>query len=272
MMHGHHPFGAPSPPYQPRDRARILGIGVQTIALSAPGFVQVAQSLSQGHAQTPFSPKVSGVARLWWRISSVNTAPPTNCQPRVRLGWSAHDEDARGNLLNPATGGVSDPDSAGQPPELICDAWYGQVEVQGTSFSVSAGFAPDDTAGGNFVVQAIITEGGTGAEQSATFTRYVSVPLGPAPVTVRIPGATVLVNNGAARARTITWYNAVAQDVTLTVSDFSGTAIQLIRTGAIAAPTPYGPVEWPLDPSALSIQVSAGGAAITNGRIVFRYY
>lgn len=255
---------------------RILGIGAVTIAAAVPGFTLVAQSIALGPAQTPFAPRVSGPVRIWWRISSVIVAPPAGATPRVRIGWSAQDEAARGNLLNPATPtppGTFDPDSALQPPQLVCDAWYGQVELQGTSFKLDAGFASDDTAGGTFVVQATITEGGTGAEQFATFTRMVNVGVGPAPFVTRIPGATATVNNGAARVKEVGWFNATRQNVALTVKDFGGTARQLIQTGNVAAPAPYGPVRWPLVPNAEVIEIAdIAGAAITDAELVFYYY
>ncbi len=158
-------------------QGRILGIGALVLNSSIQGYKSLAQGLLQGPAQPGHaSPPVSGVARIWWRISSVNT--PGRIVPRVKIGWSAQDNAARGNLINPT--GVSDANQVAQPPFLLADAYSGEIEVMGTSFSISAGYLSEDGAGdGEYVIQATICEGGTGAQQQATFTRKASVPAGP---------------------------------------------------------------------------------------------
>lgn len=249
---------------------RIIGLGTTRVTTANPGFQLVAQSIARPPGFAGIS-TASGVARIWWRIASVITPPPRGSVPRIRIGWQVHEDTARGNLLNiptPAPAGFFDPDSANQEPSLLCDAWYGSIEVQGTSFGVTAGFGGDDTAGGDFVVQATITEEGTGAEQIATYSRHVSFT--GIDVDVYIPGATGTTNNGAHRARAVEWYSDTALDVTLTVQDFAGTTISLVRTGAAAAPAPYIPVSILLHPSAYRIRVGAGAAV--NGYLLFRYF
>lgn len=256
---------------------RILGL--RSIPLSgAAGFTQVTSGVAQGHAQPASGrPPVSGVARLWWRISSVIVAgAPATRPPRVRIAWTVHDESANGNLLNPPTPtppGAFDPDSASQGPSMLCDAWYGQIELLGTSFSISAGYLPEDIAdASSYIVQGVICEGGTGAQQFATFTRPVTIPGGGGGnVDVFIPGATGALNNGAHRAQTVQWKNGTVLDAALTFFDFAGVAIDVSRTGAPVAPAPYVPAPINLDPSVFRINVTTG-AATTNGRLIFSYF
>jgi len=251
----------------PRDylQGRILGLGTLTLSSSTHGFKSFCQGLLQGPAQPRGAPLVSGVARVWWRISSVNT--PGRTPPRVRIGWTVQDEGARGSLLNPA--GVSDTSQEQQSPFLLADAWSGQLEIMGTSFSVSAGFLEEDGAGdGEYVVQATICEGGTGASEQATFTRKVSVPA-VGTIDAFIPGSTALVNNGAARVKSFSWVSGVIQAVQIDGVNFFGTTVQRVSTGATVGVGLGTPAEFPFLPEVNKLTLSSGGAV--DGSILFRY-
>lgn len=250
---------------------RILGLGADTIGSGQNNRVTVASSIAQGLAQTGYAPLVSGIMRLWWRVSSVVTAPATATPPRVFIRWSVQDEAARGNLLNPASGGVSDPASANQAPELICDAWYGQIEIAATSAQIQAGFLTGDTPSGQLVVQATITEGGTGSEQYAVFSRHLSIATPPGSGTINVPGFDGGVNNGAHRARSVTIFTDAAIDTTVQGTDWAGNIVQVSRTGAPAPPTPAPILDIALHPSvsALTLLVPA---PIGNGYAMFRYF
>jgi hypothetical protein len=143
------------------------------------------------------------------------------------------------------------------------------MELSCTSVSIKAGWPDDQTPSGIYVVQATITEGGTGATEYATFSRHLT--LAGVPVKVYVPGAAATFNNGAHRARSISWMSGTVGDVTLIVSDFIGNAIQVIRTGALPAPAPYTPLIFELHPSAYTIEVSAG-VAMSNAFLMFRYF
>lgn len=248
-------------------QGRILGIGTLTLDSSVKGYKSFAQGLLQGSAQPGHaSPPVSGIARIWWRISSVNA--PGRVVPRVKIGWYAQDNAARGNLINPA--GISDADQVGQSPFLLADAYSGEIEVMGTSFSISAGYLPEDGTGdGEYVIQATICEGGTGAEQQATFTRKASVPAGPATLDVYIPGSTAALNNGAARTKSFSWIAPAIQVVQIDGVNFFGTTVQRISTGATAAAGLGTPQEFPLLPEVQKFTLSS--AAPVDGSILFRY-
>lgn len=251
-------------------RGRILGLG-QTTLYARAGFDPVCEALKQGRATYGAEPPLSAVVRVWWRISSVLT--PGIVTPRVRIAWGANDAESRGALLNPETSLVSDPASANQAPSLICDAWYGQIEIPGcTSTSVKVGRLEEDgTPDGQYVVQATITEGGTGAAQYATFTRPVTIAGGGGGnVDIYIPGADAGLNNGASRCVGFSWLGTSATVVTIRADDFGGTPVQALSTGALLAPGFSDVPRFVLAPNVWRLNVSS--VAPVTGRVLFFYY
>lgn len=250
-------------------RGRVLGLG-QTTLPAQPGFVPIAEALKQGRATYGAEPPLSAVVRVWWRISSVVT--PGSVPPRVRISWGVNDAESRGALLNPGATLVSDPDSANQAPSLVADAWYGQIEIPGcTSVSIKAGWLEEDGApDGRYVTQATITEGGTGAEQYATFTRPVAIAGGGGGnVDVFVPGATALFNNGASRCGAFSWLGTSATVVTVRADNFAGVPVQALSTGALLAPGFSEVPRFVLAPAAWRLNVSS--VAPVSGAVLFFY-
>ncbi len=247
---------------------RILGLGGFKFPLpSKQQWSPVAQTILQGPSGYGQAPKASGVMRATWQIVSVLTAG--RIPPRVRIGWSIEDEAARGTLLSPSD--ASDPNEQNAPPFLLADAWSGTLEIAATSLSIQAGWVLEDGAvfDGVYAIQGWITQGGTGAKESATFTRPVSIGGGGGTVTVYVPGSTATTNNGASRIRAFNWLSTSNAVVTIEVLDFAGVATQTVSTGALLAPGFSDAPDFPLDPAAWKINITAAGAV--TGKLLFSY-
>ena len=260
----------------PHLQGRVLGLRAITLS-PVTGFVPVTAAVLQGAASPVLrAPPISGVARISWWISSVIAPGAAHVggavPPRVKIGWTAHDEAANGNLLNPPN--ANDPASRSEPPFLLADAWYGQVELIGTSFSIQAGYlAEDGTPDATYVLMATIAQGGTGAAQHATFSRIVSFAAPPGSAKVYIPGATPAgggLNNGASRCPWFSWLGTAAAVVTITPEDFGGNATGVISTGALVAPGLGEVQRFPLSPDTLRLDVAAVAGA--TGRVLFSYF
>lgn len=231
----------------PQRNPYVLGMGKQTYSFAQPQWLGLAASYKE---------PATGWARIYWRISKV-IAGRTAAPPRVKIGWQAQSKDGNTEL------------------SLIADAWYGQVELQGSSFSIQAGYGEDDTGGGSYEYQATIVDGASGAPQSATFTRHCILP-SESSTPVYVPGATgaLAVNTGAHRAIDVTWYNSTLENIAFMGQDWAGNDVQLTRTG----PTPA--LADAVDSKVYSIHPSLRRLLLTNrsltdvlhGLLTFRYF
>jgi hypothetical protein len=139
----------------------------------------------------------------------------------------------------------------------------------GTSFSISAGYLPEDGTGdGEYVIKPRFARAAR-RRQQATFTRKASVPAGPATLDVYIPGSTAALNNGAARTKSFSWIAPAIQVVQIDGVNIFGTTVQRISTGATAAAGLGTPQEFPLLPEVQKFTLSS--AAPVDGSILFRY-
>lgn len=198
---------------------------------------------------------VGGFAHLFWDVVEVVEASDVST-PRVKIGWQSYNQNGLETF------------------ELICDAWFGELGIFGSDFSIQIGYATGDEPGGSYTIQGSITDASTAGSEYATFTRRVVSLANGGTETVLMPGD----GTRASRVRRFMWCDvtgatAVPANVEIRTRDFSGREVQMVRTGATPAhPNAAGTTEYIVYPGAKDMVVlNRSGDTIENGRLLYFY-